>query len=148
MFKFDSCMVDRVNLREHVVWSHPRSEFPALTEEEKEDENNYDRVQMLAEDYIKMGMAWVEKVTLPEPYLLDTVSRKILVIGGGITGISAAIDAAGVEKLGQQQAGRPAADDGDFFIRFRGQIRQGCLDTGLTELGDIHRSHGRGLAGA
>jgi quinone-modifying oxidoreductase subunit QmoB len=36
----------------------------------------------------------VEKIDLPEPYLLDTFSRKILVIGGGITGISAAIDAA------------------------------------------------------
>jgi len=94
IFKFDGCIVDRVNLREQVVWSHPRPEFPALTEEQKEDDEHFDRVQMLAEDYIKMGMARVEKVTLPEPYLLDTMSRKILVIGGGITGISAAIDAA------------------------------------------------------
>jgi hypothetical protein len=29
-FRFDGCIVDRVNLREGVVWSHPRSEFPAL----------------------------------------------------------------------------------------------------------------------
>ena len=36
----------------------------------------------------------VEKVDLPEPYQLETLSRKILVIGGGITGMSAAIDAA------------------------------------------------------
>ena len=49
---------------------------------------------MLAEDYIRMGMARVKKVDLPEPYKLETVSRKILVIGGGISGISAAIDAA------------------------------------------------------
>jgi quinone-modifying oxidoreductase subunit QmoB len=86
--------VDRVNLREGVVWSHPRSEFPALTEEEKEDEDNFDRVQMMAEDYIKMGMIRVEKITLPEPYLLENLSKKILVLGGGITGMSAAIDAA------------------------------------------------------
>jgi quinone-modifying oxidoreductase subunit QmoB len=65
-----------------------------LTEEEKEDEDNFDRVQMMAEDYIKMGMARVEKITLPEPYLLENLSKKILVIGGGITGMSAAIDAA------------------------------------------------------
>ncbi len=94
VFKFDGCIVDRVNLREQVVWSHPRSEFPALTEEQKDDGEHFDRVQMLAEDYIKMGMARVEKVDLPEPFLLDTMSKKILVIGGGITGISAAIDAA------------------------------------------------------
>ncbi len=94
IFRFDGCVVDRVNLREGVVWSHPRSEFPALTEEEKEDEDKFDRVQMMAEDYIKMGMARVEKINVPEPYKLDSLSKKILVIGGGITGISAAIDAA------------------------------------------------------
>ena len=94
IFRFDGCIVDRVNLREGVVWSHPRSEFPALTEEEKEDEDNFDRVQMMAEDYIKMGMIRVEKIKLPEPYLVENLSRKILVLGGGITGMSAAIDAA------------------------------------------------------
>ena len=94
VFRFDGCIVDRVNLREGVVWSHPRSEFPALTEAEKEDEDNFDRVQMMAEDYIKMGMIRVEKIKLPEPYVVDNLSRKILVLGGGITGMSAAIDAA------------------------------------------------------
>ena len=93
-FRFDGCIVDRVNLREGVVWSHSRSEFPALTEEEKEDEDNFDRVQMMAEDYLKMGMARVEKVKLPEPYKLENFSNKILVIGGGVTGMSAALDAA------------------------------------------------------
>ncbi len=92
-FRFDGCIVERVNLREGVVWSHPRSEFPALTEEEKEDEDKFDRVQLMAEDYLKMGMARVEKVDLPEAYKLDQFSRKILVIGGGMTGMSAALDA-------------------------------------------------------
>ena len=94
VFRFDGCIVDRVNLREQVVWSHPRSKYPAPTEEQKDDDEFIDHVQMLAEDYLKMGMARVEKIDLPEPYLLDTFCRKILVIGGGITGISAAIDAA------------------------------------------------------
>jgi quinone-modifying oxidoreductase subunit QmoB len=94
VFKFDGCIVDRVNLREQVVWSHPRSEFAALTEEQKDDEDAYDRVEMLAQDYIRMGMARVEKIDLPEPYKLDNFTRKILVIGGGITGMSAALDAA------------------------------------------------------
>ncbi len=94
VFNFDGCIVDRVNLREQVVWSHPRSEFPALTEEQKDDEEHFDRIQMLAEDYIKMGMAKVQKIDLPEASILETISKRILVIGGGITGISAAIDAA------------------------------------------------------
>jgi quinone-modifying oxidoreductase subunit QmoB len=41
-----------------------------------------------------MGMARVEKVDLPEAYKLDQYSKKILVIGGGVTGMSAALDAA------------------------------------------------------
>ena len=94
VFRFDGCIVDRVNLREHVVWSHPRDQWPAPTEEQKDDDEFLDHVQMMAEDYLKMGMARVEKVDLPEPYKLDSFTRKILVIGGGITGISAAIDAA------------------------------------------------------
>jgi len=94
VFNFEGCIVDRVNLREQTVWSHPRSEFPALTEEQKDDGEHFDRLQMLAEDYLKMGMAKVKKINLPEPYKLETLSKKILVIGGGITGISAALDAA------------------------------------------------------
>ena len=94
VFNFEGCIVDRVNLREQTVWSHPRSEFPALTEEQKDSSEHFDRLQMLAEDYMKMGMAKVKKISLPEPYLLETLSRRILVIGGGITGISAALDAA------------------------------------------------------
>ena len=94
IFDFNGCIVDRVNLREQVVWSHPRSDFPALTEDQIDDGIHFDRVQMLAEDYLKMGMIKVEKIDLPEPYQLETMNKRILVIGGGITGISAAIDAA------------------------------------------------------
>jgi quinone-modifying oxidoreductase, subunit QmoB len=94
VFRFDGCIVDRVNLREQVVWSHPRSEFPKLNEEQKDDGVHFDRVQMLADDYIKMSMARIKKVNLPEPYKVESLSRRILVIGGGITGLSAALDAA------------------------------------------------------
>ncbi|MFZ1202514.1 MAG: FAD-dependent oxidoreductase, partial [Desulfobacterales bacterium] len=94
VFRFDGCIVDRVNLREQVVWSHPRAEFPKLEEEQKEDGVHFDRVQMLADDYLKMSMARIKKVNLPEPYKVESLSRRILVIGGGITGLSAALDAA------------------------------------------------------
>jgi quinone-modifying oxidoreductase subunit QmoB len=93
-FRFEGCLVDRVNLREGVVWSHPRAQFPALTEEEKKDSDKFDRVQMMAADYIRMGIARIAKIKLPEPYKLEKSTNKILVIGGGITGMSAALDAA------------------------------------------------------
>ena len=86
IFRFDGCLVDRVNLREQVVWSHPKGD--------KSLEINH--TQMLANDYLKMGMARVDKIQPPEPYKLENFSRKILVIGGGVTGMSAALDAAKV----------------------------------------------------
>ncbi len=94
VFNFPGCIVERVNLREGVVWPHSREKYPKLTEDQKDDEEHFDRIQMKAEDYIKMGMARVEKVDLPEPYKTESFSKKILVLGGGITGISAALDAA------------------------------------------------------
>jgi quinone-modifying oxidoreductase subunit QmoB len=96
VFRFDGCIVDRVDLREQVVWSHPRSEYPALTEEQKDSSEHFDRLQMLADDYLKMGLAKVKKIDLPEPYQVETLSRKVLVIGGGVTGMAAALDAATV----------------------------------------------------
>ncbi len=94
VFSFENCLLDRVNLREQVVWSHPRSEFPALTEEQKAEGTAYDRVQMMAEDNIRMGLARMKSIDLPEPYELDSYTNKILVIGGGVAGMAAALDAA------------------------------------------------------
>jgi quinone-modifying oxidoreductase, subunit QmoB len=94
VFRFDNCIVERVNLREGVVWPHSRETYPALTEEQKDDEEHFDRIQMKAEDYIRMGMIRLEKVKLPTPYLPESFSKKILVLGGGVTGMAAALDAA------------------------------------------------------
>ncbi|MFZ5564842.1 MAG: FAD-dependent oxidoreductase, partial [Thermodesulfobacteriota bacterium] len=94
VFSFDGCCVDRVNLREQVVWSHPRDQFPALTEEEKADGTKFDRVQMLAEDCIRMSMAKLKQINPPAPYKLDNFTRDILVLGGGVTGMAAALDVA------------------------------------------------------
>ena len=94
VFRFDNCLVERVNLREGVVWPHSRETYPALTQEQKDDEEHFDRIQMKAEDYLKMGMIRLEKVKLPTPYTPESFSKKILVLGGGITGMAAALDAA------------------------------------------------------
>ncbi len=108
VFRFDGCIVDRVNLREQVVWSHPKVEKP----EDVAEDGFIDHLQMMAEDYVKMGMARVEKIDLPEPFKVDTLSRKILVIGGGITGISAAIDAAkaGAKELMARRENRHVSE--------------------------------------
>ena len=70
---------DRSNLREHVVWCHPP---------------NDEDTQMLAEDQIRVGIAKVQAGEPPEPFS-EEISKDILVIGGGITGMTAAKSAAG-----------------------------------------------------
>ncbi|MFH1148631.1 MAG: FAD-dependent oxidoreductase [Pseudomonadota bacterium] len=85
VFNFDGTIVERVNLREGVVWSH-------VIKKEGEDATDPE-VQLMAEDYLQMGIVKAQKTELPEPYQ-DEINKKILVIGGGITGITAAIEAA------------------------------------------------------
>ncbi len=80
VFSFEGCIVDRVNLREQVVWTHPPG-----------DEDT----QMMAEDYLRMSVAKVNDMELPEPFKPEEeFSGDILVVGGGITGLTAALEAA------------------------------------------------------
>lgn len=80
VFSFENCIVDRVNLREQVVWSQKPG-----------DEDT----QMMAEDYLRMSAAKAEAMELPEPYQPENeISRDILVVGGGVSGMSAALEAA------------------------------------------------------
>ena len=83
-FSFDpSIYVERVNLREHVAWSHtPREED----------------TQMMAEDYVRMGIIRAKKANAPKPYI-ENINKIVLVIGGGITGMTSALEAA---KAGYQ----------------------------------------------
>ncbi|SMC24557.1 putative adenylylsulfate reductase-associated electron transfer protein QmoB [Desulfacinum hydrothermale DSM 13146] len=72
-------VVERVNLREQVVWSHPA-----------EDEDT----QMMAEDYLRMGITKAKEMEPPVPYQGENLSKRILVVGGGLTGLTAAKEAA------------------------------------------------------
>lgn len=78
VFKFDGVITERINLREQVVWCQPP---------------NHEDTQMLAEDYLRMGITKVTKYTEKTPYT-EATEKSILVIGGGITGITAALGAA------------------------------------------------------
>lgn len=70
--------VERVNIREWVAWSL----------EEGEDR------QMAAEDYLRMGFAGLQQTAEVKPFLLEQPSEAILVMGGGVAGLQAAIDGA------------------------------------------------------
>jgi len=80
VFNFENCIVDRINLRDQVVWCQKPG-----------DEDT----QMMAEDYLRMGLAKIDSMELPEPYKPDEeFSREILVVGGGVTGMTSALEAA------------------------------------------------------
>lgn len=83
-FDFPGCLIERVNIREFVSWMQ---------------EPKTDDTQALAEDYMAMGVAKVQKSDIPEPAILENLSKTLLVIGGGITGMTAALESA---KAGYQ----------------------------------------------
>ena len=71
-------LVERVPIREHVTWSH------APAEEE---------TQSLAEDYLRMAVVKMQFSEPPAPHI-EEIAKDILVLGGGVAGMSAALAAA------------------------------------------------------
>ncbi len=75
----------RGNLREHVAWT---------AGEPKEDGSVDEFLQEMGTDYVRMAVTRARKTELPVPYKLETTCKKILVMGGGIAGLTAAKEAA------------------------------------------------------
>jgi quinone-modifying oxidoreductase subunit QmoB len=78
-FGFPGTITERVNIREFVAWSQPPKT---------------DETQSVANDYLTMGIIRTQKGDLPEPSILENLNSTILVVGGGITGMTAALEAA------------------------------------------------------
>ncbi len=79
VFQFgEKVLTDRVNIRENVIWTH-----------EAKDEDT----QMMANDYLRMGIAKVRNSQPPEPVITD-INETVLVIGGGVSGMTSALAAA------------------------------------------------------
>lgn len=78
-FDFPGTITERVNIREFVAWSQPPKT---------------DDTQSLASDYLTMGIIRTQKGDLPEPNILEDLSKTLLVVGGGISGMTAALEAA------------------------------------------------------
>ncbi len=81
-FRFDraKAALTRVCLREQVAWTQPHGE---------ED------TQMLADDLMEMGLINIAKQELPK-LLEEDINRTVLVVGGGLSGLTAAKAAAGM----------------------------------------------------
>jgi quinone-modifying oxidoreductase subunit QmoB len=81
-FSFPTAAMSRANLREGVIW--------VVAEGSDHDEVR----QEMAEDYIRMGCAEVKKMKVPEGKVKESSSKRILVVGGGMSGMTAALASA------------------------------------------------------
>jgi len=70
-------LLNRVNLREQVAWCHTP---------------NDEDTQMLAEDTLRMGVVRIQKMDFVTPYLVEDIVKNILVVGGGLAGMTAALE--------------------------------------------------------
>lgn len=72
-------IIERVNLREQVAWSQPAGEEDTL---------------MMAQDALRMGLVRVRDSEPQDLFVVEDLSKRILVVGGGLTGMTASMEAA------------------------------------------------------
>jgi quinone-modifying oxidoreductase subunit QmoB len=81
-FSFENVMVNRTNLREGVIWIRP------------DDEESRESTQEMAADYIRMGCADLKYMVAATSSGQQMRNDHILVVGGGVAGMTSAIEAA------------------------------------------------------
>jgi len=81
-FNFTDVALSRANLREGVLWLCP------------DNDDNRETTQELADDYIRMACAKVKYMNPPSPSGEQAPDKTLLVVGGGMTSMTPAIEAA------------------------------------------------------
>lgn len=78
-FDFPGVILERINLREQVAWMM---------------EPGADDTRMCAEDLIRMVLAKLAAIGKADPYVPEELHKSVLVLGGGVTGLTAALEGA------------------------------------------------------
>ena len=73
----------RGNIREQVAWIGGKKESGEID----------DYLQEVGQDYVRMAVVRAKKTEKPVPYQMETINKRILVMGGGIAGLTAATEA-------------------------------------------------------
>ena len=144
-FYFPTVAMSRANLREGVIWARPDSDEAQET------------TQDMADDYVRMACAELKYMTKPNPSGQQSLTKQILVVGGGITGMTAALESAAagyevhlVEKTAQlgghaaqlyKRVPFKAAPAGES--RNRGATLPEAEDTGVAALVDAVNNNSR-----
>jgi quinone-modifying oxidoreductase subunit QmoB len=80
-FAFENVALHRANLREGVIWVRPDSD------------DQQETTQEMADDYIRMACAEAKYTKIPTKSGEQGVNKNILIVGGGVSGMTAAIEA-------------------------------------------------------
>jgi len=78
-FRFNGTQVVRANLREQVAWVHEAGD---------------EETQAKADDYVRMALTQMANSSVPEAGENTDMSKRLLVVGGGVSGLTAAAEAA------------------------------------------------------
>ena len=80
-FNFENVTLSRANLREGVIWVRP------------DEDDQQESTQEMADDYVRMACAESKYMKIPEASGQQSVNKNILIAGGGVSGMTAAIEA-------------------------------------------------------
>ncbi len=80
-FSFADVAMSRANLREGVIWVRP------------DEDDHKETTQEMADDYIRMSCGEIKFLTPPTPSGQQGLTKNLLVVGGGVTGMTAALEA-------------------------------------------------------
>jgi quinone-modifying oxidoreductase subunit QmoB len=80
-FNFENVTLSRANLREGVIWVRP------------DTDDQQETTQEMADDYIRMACAESKFMHIPASSGQQSVNKSILIAGGGVSGMTAAIEA-------------------------------------------------------
>jgi len=133
-FYFPHVAMARANIREGVIWCQPD------TEAAKEF------TQEMADDYVRMGCAELKKMSIPEGNPNTTQNKRILIVGGGISGLTAALESAetGYEVLVVEKQGELGGWAAKLWKRAPARMPfDNPVDTGIADLVSRASKHPR-----
>ena len=81
-FSFTGVTLSRANIREGVIWVRP------------EGDEHQETTQEMADDYVRMACGEAKSMKIPSNSEEQGLNRRIMVVGGGVSGMTAAIEAA------------------------------------------------------
>jgi len=124
-FYFPHVAMARANIREGVIWTQPDTEAAR------------EFTQEMADDYVRMGCAELKKMNVPEGNPNTTQNKRILVVGGGVSGLTAALEAAetGYEVIVVEKQGELGGWAAKLWKRAPSRMPfNNPVDTGISDL--------------